>query len=273
MATKPSDFFAGLTELEEKLGVVFRDKSLLLRALTHRSSLNETGHLFSDNERLEFLGDAVIDLVVAELLYQRFPEQREGPLTSMRAHLVRRETLAYFGQQLELGRFLRLGRGEEDSGGRSRDAILCATFEALCGAIYLDQDLKTIEDFLLPLLEPELMQMRQGQLRKDAKSWLQEWAQAELNATPHYITVKSSGPDHAKTFHVEVRVGERVLGSGQGYSKQKAAQKAAEAALQAAHRPAASAQADATPASDRAEAAVLGHVDIPFTTESAENTE
>ncbi|NUQ39136.1 MAG: ribonuclease III [Caldilineales bacterium] len=230
-------FFVGLAELEEKLGLSFRDKSLLLRALTHRSSLNESDYLFTDNERLEFLGDAVIDLVVAELLYQRFPEQREGPLTAMRAALVRRETLAYFAQQLDLGRFLRLGRGEEDSGGRQRAAILCATFEALCGAIYLDQGITVIERFLLPLLDPELMQMRRGQLRKDAKSWLQEWAQAELNATPYYVTTGSTGPDHARTFHVEARVRDRVLGVGQGYSKQKAAQAAAEAALQAAGRP------------------------------------
>lgn len=221
-----------LNEFEQRLGLTFTDKSLLLRALTHRSYLNESPFVHSDNERLEFLGDAVLDLVVAELLYQRFPEQREGPLTAMRATLVRRETLADFARKINLGPYLRLGHGEEEGGGRERDTLLCAAFEALCGAIYLDQDLKVIERLLLPLLDPVLTQLRQGRVSKDAKSRLQEWAQAELNTTPHYVTAGSSGPDHAKEFMVEVRVGADTYGTGKGNSKQKAAQEAAQNALE-----------------------------------------
>jgi ribonuclease-3 len=218
-------------EYEQQLGIPFENKSLLVRALTHRSYLNEMPLVHADNERLEFLGDAVLDLVVAEILYQRFPEQREGPLTAMRASLVRRETLAEFARKIDLREQILLGRGEEESGGRERAAILHAAFEALVGAIFLDSDLDTVTDFLLPFLEPEIGHLQSGRLHKDAKSRLQEWSQAEYGITPRYYTIGSEGPDHAKEFTIEVRIGERAFGEGKGNSKQRAAQAAAEAAL------------------------------------------
>ncbi len=136
-------------------GLIFRDKTLLQRALTHRSFLNETRYLLqADNERLEFLGDAVLDFIVGEYLYNRFPEMREGMLTNLRAALVREETLAAFALQLNLGYHLMMGRGEAESGGRERPATLCAAFEALVGALYLDQDLEAVKTLLFSLVEP-----------------------------------------------------------------------------------------------------------------------
>lgn len=221
-----------LLELGERLGMEFRDYSLLSRALTHRSYVNENpGTLLEDNERLEYLGDSVIDFVVAGYLYHRFPEMDEGELTTLRAALVRAETLAQFARQIDLGRFLRLGYGEEESGGRERTPLLCATFEAVTGAIYLDQGLVTAQPFIEQFVGPMLEQIQAGALHKDAKSEFQVWAQARFNMTPHYQVVGSEGPDHDKTFTVRVLVGDEAWGEGQGRSKQMAAQAAAAEAL------------------------------------------
>lgn len=221
-----------LLELSEHLGVEFRDFSLLARALTHRSYLNENpGAASEDNERLEFLGDAVIDFIVAAYLYHRYPEMDEGELTSLRAALVRSETLAHFARELHLGSYLRLGYGEEENGGRDRDALLCATFEAVMGAIYLDQGLEPVRRLTEGLAHPALDHIRAGALHKDPKSEFQVWAQAHYNITPQYRMVASEGPDHAKTFTVEVMVGDDVWGQGQGRSKQSAAQAAAAEAI------------------------------------------
>jgi ribonuclease-3 len=232
MASNPHDALAVVQACEEQLGLCFSDKSLLLRALTHRSYLNEADLIYADNERLEFLGDAVLALIVAEWLYQRFPEQREGFLTAVRASLVRSEALAGYARRLGLGDFLLLGRGEHESGGRERDSILAAAFEALIGALYLDQGMAAVARFLWPLIEPLLADLRDGQVYKDARTRLQEWAQARLGATPVYTTVAASGPDHARQFTVEVRIRDEVFGVGSGPSKQQAAQEAAEAAWQ-----------------------------------------
>lgn len=221
-----------LLELGERLGMEFRDYSLLSRALTHRSYVNENpGTLLEDNERLEYLGDSVIDFVVAGYLYHRFPEMDEGELTTLRAALVRAETLAQFARQIDLGRFLRLGYGEEESGGRERTPLLCATFEAVTGAIYLDQGLVTAQPFIEQFVGPMLEQIQAGALHKDAKSEFQVWAQARFNMTPHYQVIGSEGPDHDKTFTVRVLVGDESWGEGQGRSKQMAAQAAAAEAL------------------------------------------
>lgn len=223
-----------LADLQTQLGLSFHDHSLLLRALTHRSYLNEHPEdSLEDNERLEFLGDAVLDFITGDWLYNRFPEMREGRLTRLRAALVRTETLAEFAQVCELGPALRLGRGEEDSGGRERQANLCCSFEAVVGAIYLDQGLDAVRDFLRPLLEPALQAILNNDNDKDAKSRLQEWSQARLGLTPAYRTVSASGPDHEKEFTVAVLIGEKVYGHGVGRSKQNAAQAAAEQALTA----------------------------------------
>lgn len=219
-------------EYEARLGIVFRDKSLLKRALTHSSYINELEHVpWEDNERLEFLGDAVIDFIVAEYLYHKFPEMPEGVLTAVRSNLVRKEALARFARQIDLGPHLYMGTGEAQSGGRERDATLCAAFEALVGAIYLDQGLDVTREFVLKFVREYLDKALEQALRKDAKSRLQEWSQATLHLTPRYVTVNTQGPDHARVFTVEVRIGPVVAGRGVGTSKQAATQAAAEDAL------------------------------------------
>jgi ribonuclease-3 len=218
---------------EERLGLRFRDHSLLLRALTHRSYLNENPdqHL-EDNERLEFLGDAVLDFVVGAYLYHRFPEMHEGELTMLRAALVQTRTLAGFARDLGVGPLMRLGVGEADSGGRDRAPILCACFEAIVGALYLDQGMKAVEPWVQAIAAPQLERILAAAAHKDAKSEFQIWAQAELNTTPRYEVIAAEGPDHDKTFTVAVIVQQVTWGVGRGRSKQLAAQMAAAAALE-----------------------------------------
>jgi ribonuclease-3 len=221
-----------LSDCEKILGLDFEDKTLLLRALTHRSYLNENpDFILEDNERLEFLGDAVLDFLTAEYLYHRFPEMREGALTSLRSALVRTESLAHLARKIDLGRCLYLGYGEEAGGGRLRHAVLCGAFEALIGALYLDQGLSAVETFVKPLFDPEVEHILAKDLSKDPKSLLQELSQAELEITPHYRTVSESGPDHAKEFVVEAMIDQRAYGCGVGRSKQTAARAAARNAL------------------------------------------
>lgn len=220
------------TDREKILNLNFIDKTLLLRALTHRSYLNENpDFILGDNERLEFLGDAVLDFLTAEYLYHRFPEMREGELTSLRAALVRTESLANLAHKIDLGRCLYLGHGEEAGGGRRRLAVLCGAFEALVGALYLDQGLADVEAFVKPLFDPEIEHILADDLDKDPKSLLQELSQAELEITPSYRTIGESGPDHAKEFVVEAVIGRQVYGRGVGRSKQAAARVAAQHAL------------------------------------------
>lgn len=223
-----------LLATETELHLNFRDKGLLQRALTHRSYINENpGHILEDNERLEFLGDAVLDFITGEYLYHRFPEMPEGRLTNLRSALVRTEKLAEFAQALNLGEYLFLGRGEIDTGGRHRPAILCDAFEALIGAMYLDSGVETVRDFIAPMVEPALQDILQSDADKDAKSRLQELAQRHYQITPTYQTVAEAGPDHAKEFTVEALVGDKAYGTGMGSSKQAAAQAAAQEALRA----------------------------------------
>lgn len=221
------------SDLEDRLGIVFQDKSLLQRALTHRSYINEhPGFPFEDNERLEFLGDAVIDFLSGEYLYHRFPELPEGPLTTLRSALVRRETLADFAQDLKLGRYLLMGYGEAESGGRERPTVLADAFEALAGAIYLDQGLDALQRFFQPFMEKKVASAQRDEANKDPKSRLQELAQSHMRYTPRYRTMSENGPDHAKEFTVQVTIGDRTYGQGTGHSKQLAAQAAAQDALQ-----------------------------------------
>lgn len=221
-----------LQTLSTILGVQMQDYSLLSRALTHRSYLNERPQDFlEDNERLEFLGDAVLDFIVGAYLYHRFPEMDEGGLTSLRAALVRTESLAEFARELGLGQFLRLGSGEADSGGRNRNHILCGAFEAVMGAVYLDQGLEKVREIVGRLAPPRLEHIIAESLHKDAKSEFQVWAQAEFNITPRYDVIASEGPDHAKVFTVQVVVGDTAWGIGVGRSKQVAAQVAAADAM------------------------------------------
>ena len=221
--------FESASRLSRRLGLPVSNLSLLTRALTHRSYVNEDPTATEDNERLEFLGDAVLDFVVGAWVYNRFPEMPEGDLTKMRSALVRNEQLAVIARKLELGHALRLGHGEYVSGGHMRDGLLGSTFEALIGALYLDSGLGAVESFVGPLLEAE----RESILSRihDPKSRLQEWAQAQKKGAPHYRTVSMTGPDHAKQFEVEVEIGGEVVGLGHGTSKHTAGHQAAQDAL------------------------------------------
>jgi ribonuclease-3 len=219
-------------DLAERLGLHFTNLHLLVRALTHRSFVNENSNAIEDNERLEFLGDAVLDFVVGAWVYNHFPEMQEGDLTRMRSALVRTDTLAEFARRLDLGPALRLGRGELASGGRQRDNLLCATFEAVIGAMYLDTGVPAVETFVEPLLTDVSSKVISQEEIYDPKSTLQEWTQSNKLGTPRYITVASSGPDHARVFVVEVQVNGKAYGRGEGTSKQAAAQAAAQAALE-----------------------------------------
>lgn len=212
----------------------FLNPALLHQAFVHRSYLNEqiiNDATLEDNERLEFLGDSVLGFLVSDLLYRRYPAAREGELTHMRTLLVRRETLAALARRLNIGALLLLGVGEEESGGRERPATLCACFEALVGALFLDQGIGRVRDFLLPLVDELLQPMRDSMMPKDPKSRLQEWAQRTLSTTPRYRVVDHSGPDHLKTFIIVVTLKNEPMGVGKGHSKQDASQAAAASAL------------------------------------------
>lgn len=216
-----------------RLGLEFTQISLLTRALTHRSFLNEhPDETLEDNERLEFLGDAVLDFLVGAWLYKRFPEMREGDMTRLRAALVCTEQLAGFANQLQFGKALRLGRGEGEGGGRQRRALLCATFEAVVGALYLDSGLDAVNRFIEPLLAEAVNEILLTNSDQDPKSLLQERVQAMGFGPPVYQTVLTSGPEHMKSFQVEVKIGGSVYGRGDGPSKQSAAKAAARAALE-----------------------------------------
>jgi ribonuclease-3 len=215
------------------LGVQFNDVGLLESALTHRSFVHEHYEsLLQPNERLEFLGDSVLNFLTAQHLYHAFPNHSEGQLTAMRASLVRAASLARFAREFQLGTYLKLGKGEEHSGGRERNSLLADAFEAVLAAIYLDQGMDVASRFLLPLLQTEGERLVTEGLLLDDKSRLQERVQSERNQTPRYRTVSAEGPDHSRTFTIEVYAGDEKLGIGVGNSKQLAAQAAARAALE-----------------------------------------
>jgi ribonuclease-3 len=209
----------------------FKSSALLRRALTHRSYVNEHPEEPEDNERLEFLGDAVLDFVTGSFLYHHYPEMHEGRLTRLRAALVRTEQLADFAREMGVSELMRLGKGEEDAGGRYRQPLLCGAFEAIVGAFYLDSGIGAVRDFVEPLFGPAAERIQREELDVDPKSLFQEWAQAELGLTPRYHTVSAVGPDHQREFTVEVSLGDEVYGLGVGRNKQLAAQAAAQAAL------------------------------------------
>jgi ribonuclease III len=218
-------------EILQRLGFLFNDLWLLRRALTHRSYINEHPEALEDNERLEFLGDAVLDFLVGSWLYNHFPEMSEGQLTRLRAALVGNEQLANFARQIHLGACMLLGKGEEEGGGRDRPALLGCTFEALVGALYLDQGFQAVQTFTEPMLEEQAGRIINGDGEIDFKSSLQEWSQSQGLGAPVYRTVSANGPDHDKTFVVEVIIGGEIAGQGEGHSKQAAAKNAARAAL------------------------------------------
>jgi ribonuclease-3 len=215
------------------LGYSFRDQSLLQAALVHTSYVNERpGRGLESNERLEFLGDAVLGVVVAHRLYEMRPESPEGELTVLRAWLVRQSTLARWARRLGLGQLLMLGRGEARGGGRDRPALLSRAFESLIGAIYLDGGVDAARDVLLPFVDSEVQESFSPQRVVDAKSRLQQVTQARFESTPVYNLVDHSGPGHAPVFVVEVHAGPEINARGSGHSKRAAQQAAAHAALQ-----------------------------------------
>ncbi|MBN1440705.1 MAG: ribonuclease III [Anaerolineales bacterium] len=218
--------------VEEITGLTFANPGLVVRALTHSSFTNESPGAGENYERLEFLGDAVLDYLAAYWLYQHFPELPEGDLTRMRSALVRTETLAAFAHRLGLNRILRIGKGERLSGGQDRTTILCGAFEALIGAVALDQGVETAYVFLTPFFNRESDRFFEEFATSDAKSLFQEKAQALFGITPGYRVVNMNGPDHDRTYTIEVLVGEEIFGVGTGNSKQIAAQEAARQALQ-----------------------------------------
>ncbi len=229
--TKPKRGESSL-ELAQRLSLPFLDNPYLLtRALTHTSYLNEHADVLDDNERLEFLGDAVLDFVVGAWLYDHCPEMREGELTKARSALVRTEALATFARKINLGSAMRLGRGEQRTGGAERSALLCATFEALIGAIYQKEGLGAVTKFFFPMLDASGDEIVNGTSLNDDKSRLQEWTQGNKMGIPRYVTIAERGPDHAKIFDIETHIDGEIYGKGSGQSKRIATQIAAKETL------------------------------------------
>lgn len=219
--------------LEKKLNLEFKNKDFLIQAFVHRSYLNETPDFYlSHNERLEFLGDAVLELVVTEYLYRNYPQKSEGELTNWRAALVNAKILAAVAQDLDFNKFLLLSRGEEKEMGKARQYILADVFEATIGSIYLDQGYKACQDFIKRYLIKELPEIIEKELYKDNKSRFQEEAQERVKITPTYKVLEEWGPDHAKHFIVGVFWEETLVATGEGSSKQEAEEEAAKKALE-----------------------------------------
>lgn len=212
-------------EIEEKIGYQFNNKELLNQALTHSSYANER-HLNrpADNERLEFLGDAVLEVVSSDFLFHEYPERTEGELTRLRASIVCESALSFCTRELALGQYLLLGKGEELTGGRKRDSILSDALEALIGAIYLDGGLASAKEFILRFV---LNDLEHKQLFFDSKTILQEIVQGNYSEELHYQLICEKGPDHNKRFVMEARIGEEAYGQGEGRTKKAAEQEAA----------------------------------------------
>lgn len=218
-------------DLETKIGLTFTNADLLHSAFYHRSYLNEARHISESNERLEFLGDAILSTLTSVYLFRKYPEFPEGILTNIRSSLVNTKSLADVSRSLDLGSLLFLSHGEEESGGRSNPSLLADAFEALLGAIYLEHGLESVEKVLVAHLFPKADTIVENKSYVDFKSYLQEVIQERSRISPTYVVTKSEGPDHNKTFWIDARAGETVLGSGMGKSKQEAEQSAAKDAL------------------------------------------
>jgi len=219
-------------DLQKILGIKIKNEDLFKEAFTHKSFINENRrNNFSCNERLEFLGDAVLELLTTDFLFAYFPRKEEGELTAFRSALVCGKNLAKIALVLDLGKFLFISKGEEKSGGRNKNYILANTFEAVLGAIYLDSGLKNCQKILEKFLFPKINQIVEENLHKDAKSLLQELAQEKKAITPHFEVLSQVGPDHAKIFEVGAFLAQKCVGKGKGSSKQKASNEAAKNAL------------------------------------------
>lgn len=217
--------------LEQKLNYKFNNKKLLQNALTHSSYANEVRNGITSNERLEFLGDSVLSIIVAEYLFLHYKNIPEGELTKLRASLVCEKTLCKFSRELELGKFLKLGKGEDKGGGRERDSILADAFEALLASIYLDGGMEVATNHVLRFVIPEIEDKNQHTF-KDYKTALQEIIQRNPEEYVTYVLKGESGPDHDKVFEVEVHLNSNVIGRGKGKNKKQAEQMAAKQALE-----------------------------------------
>ena len=223
--------------LQQHLDYQFNDLTLLERSITHRSYLNEhPEYTLGHNERLEFLGDSVIGYIASNFLYSRFPDMSEGKMTRLRGWLIRTETLASFARFLNFGDYIRMAKGEEDTGGRDRDTVLCNTFEAVMGAVYLDSDLETVTHFILPFFEPVLVDVLDSQKDKDPKNLFQEWSQAVFRITPTYINIIDEGMSLTPYYMVEALIGNIGVGWGEARNKQVAERLAAGQALKLARQ-------------------------------------
>ncbi|MDI6820631.1 MAG: ribonuclease III [Patescibacteria group bacterium] len=221
-----------LSLLEKSIGVEFKDKNLLKKALTHRSYLNENPNWpMSNNERLEYLGDAVLELVVTEYLYEAFADYQEGQLTSLRAALVNYQILSQVAKSISLDRYIFLSKGEAKDTGKARDVILANAIEALFGAVYLDRGYVAVKKVVKKIVLNHLNEIIEKRLYRDSKSLLQEIIQDRLKITPIYEILRQEGPDHQKKFTVGVFFGDKLIAEGDGTSKQEAESHAAEHAL------------------------------------------
>jgi ribonuclease-3 len=219
-----------LSTLEASIGYVFRDRNLLENAVTHSSYMNERSQV-KNNERLEFLGDAVLELVVSERLYRNYPEKPEGELTKIRAKIVCTDSLSKRSAEHHFGSYMFMGKGEDNTGGRVRKSILANTFEAIVGAVYLDGGLKAASDLIHRLLDQTIVHAAEGNVIFDYKTKLQEVAQQQPDAVLEYKVESESGPEHSKTFYVQLYLNGIVIGHGQGSNKKEAEQQAARLGL------------------------------------------
>ena len=217
-----------MEKIEKTIGVTFKDKDLITRAFTHRSFLNENHAADRHNERLEYLGDAVLEFLISKYLFTKYPDRAEGDLTSFRSAVVKTNTLAEVSRGLNFGEFLRMSHGEEKTGGREKDYLLANTFEAVLGAIYLDQGMRKADAFLRKTLYPRVQHIVDNRLDIDPKTQFQELAQDHKKITPTYELLSEKGPDHDKIFTMAVYLGDTEYGRGTGSSKQRAEEAAAE---------------------------------------------
>lgn len=224
------DLLKKVSKIEEKLGYVFKDKGLLALAFTHRSFINENKHVTQHNERLEFLGDSILGLLVADYLYQQLPNTPEGDLSYLRSRLVEATSCVLYVTKLNIDGFLLLGKGERMNDGRGRESILADLFEAIIGAIYLDGGIEASREFLFHNFAEEIESILKTPLR-NWKAILQDYCQKKFQQPPEYHILNETGPDHSKIFLVSVALNECILGQGEGSSKKEAQQAAAQEAL------------------------------------------
>lgn len=224
------DILQKASEIEGRLCYQFHDRNLLALAFVHRSFVNENKEITHHNERLEFLGDSILGMLIAEYLYRYLPDTPEGELSNLRSRLVEAASCVHYVQQLEVEEYLLLGKGERMNDGRGRESILADLFEAIMGAIFLDGGLPATKTFLFKNFSAQIDAILKTPLR-NWKALLQDYCQKKYQQTPHYIVLEATGPDHSKIFKVAVLIDKKEVGSGTGASKKEAQQAAAEAAL------------------------------------------